>query len=247
MPQIATDGLALYEAAILRHFGYAVPYVQTAKRFANGGGRPGFSEKFSHAKGVEFIEKRVVFGAPDLTKTTTYALKRSHLTSRQWNAQLHRRTLAFSKRLASHKASIATQHVYRNLCHIPREMRVTPGMAAGITDKVWSLADLMAAVLSEVPGERPTPKPLDIPRPEGTARELPGGLGWLRMLPGGSGAPSPAPAPATPPAAPAAPAPVEPAAEPTGQLDLLSWRTKPRPVMPIGTQLELFGNPRDEC
>lgn len=237
MPQIATDGLGLYEAAILRHFGYAVPYVQTVKRFAQGGGRPGVAEKFSHAKGVDFIEKRVIFGAPDLSKATTYAIERSHLTSRQWNARLHRRTLAFSKRVESHRASIAVQHVYRNLCHIPRNMRVTPAMAAGVTDKVWSLSDLMVTALSEVPGERPSPKPLVIPRPDGTARELPGGRGWLRVVSGGSGAPSPAPAPATPPAAPI---PMEPAADATGQLDLLSWRPKAKPLPPLGAQLSLF-------
>jgi IS1 family transposase len=237
MPQIATDGLGLYEAAILRHFGYAVPYVQTVKRFAQGGGRPGVAEKFSHAKGVDFIEKRVIFGAPDLSKATTYAIERSHLTSRQWNARLHRRTLAFSKRVESHRASIAVQHVYRNLCHIPRNMRVTPAMAAGLTDKVWSLSDLMVTALSEVPGERPSPKPLVIPRPDGTARELPGGRGWLRVVSGGSGAPSPAPAPATPPAAPIS---MEPAADATGQLDLLSWRPKAKPLPPLGAQLSLF-------
>ncbi len=239
MPQIATDGLALYEAPIAKHFGYAVPYVQTIKRFARGGGRPGFAEKFSHAKGVDFIEKRVVFGAPDLDLASTYAIERSNLTNRQWNARLHRRTLAFSKRLTSHRASVALQYVYQNLCHVPRNMRVTPAMAAGVTDKVWSLGELMVAALGEVPGEKPSAKPLFIPKPEAPARELPGGRGWLQIVKSG-GAPAGGPAPVTPPAAPVAPMPAAATSglvtDATGQLDLFSWTAPKREQV----QLDLF-------
>jgi len=240
MPQITTDGLALYEAAILLYFGYVVPYAKQIKRFANGGGRPGFAEKFSHAKGVDLIEKRVVFGAPDLDRATTYAVERSNLTNRQWNARLHRRTLAFSKKLPNHRASIALAYVYRNLCHIPRDMRETPAMAAGVTDHVWGLDELMAMALDELVGERPTAQSLVIPKPATTARELPPGRGWLHVVPSGGGSPAPAPAPVTPPTAPAAPVPATaPApAEPSGQLDLFAWRPPTREPV----QLSLFGD-----
>ncbi len=240
MPQIATDGLALYEQPILLHFGYAVAYVQTIKRFSQGGGRPGVAEKFSHAKGVNFIEKRVIFGAPDLDKATTYAIERSNLTNRQWNARLHRRTLAFSKRLDSHRANIAIMHVYRNLCHIPRNMRETPAMAVGACDRVWSLAELMAAALGEPAGAKPTAKPLFIPKPDAPARELPAGRGWLHVVPSGSGGGGgcrPDPAPVTPPAAPAVQVAVAGSDVPE-QLDLLAWRPAPRPPV----QLSLFGD-----
>lgn len=236
MPQITTDGLALYEAPILRHFGYAVPYAQTVKRFAHGGGRPGFAEKFSHAKGVDFIEKRVIFGAPDLDRATTYAVERSNLTNRQWNARLHRRTLAFSKKLPNHRASIALTYVFRNLCHIPRDMRETAAMAANVSDHVWGLEELMAMALDEPVGAKPAAQPLTIPKPEGSARELPAGRGWLRLV-GGTGAPSPAGAPPAP-----APAPARAVELPAlrfdanGQADLFSWTAPKREPV----QLSLF-------
>lgn len=88
------------------------------------------------------------------------------------------------------------------------------------------------------PQEKPEKRPLVHRRPEGTSRELPNGRGFLRALDGGN-APSSGPAPVAPP--PAAPAASEPAAaDATGQLDLLSWRPRSRPLPPPGTQLDLF-------
>src|SRR5262249_39057964 len=115
---------------------------------------------------------------------------------------LTRRTLGFSKRFDRHCAAVALMYVYRNLCHVQRNMRVSAAMAAGITDHVWDLAELMDVALAEPDGEKPERKPLVIPRPEGPARELPGDRGWLGVVKGGE----PAAPPAPPPAAPAVPA-----------------------------------------
>ncbi|WP_437490613.1 IS1 family transposase [Sorangium sp. So ce1014] len=258
MPQITTDGLGLYAQPIAANFGRAVPYMQTVKNFSARPGKPGTSETFAVARGVDFIQKRAVFGTPDPAKATNYAIERSNLTARQWNARLRRRTLAFSKKVTRHRAAIALHYVYVNLCHIPRNVRITPAMAAGITDTVWTLEQLKVAALAEPAGEKPEPQPLTIPKPEGAARELPAGRGWLRVVDGGSPGATPTPqpppqvpstAPATPPPAPVpaaavpeTPAAVEPAAaltEPSRQLDLFAWRPKPRTLV----QLSLFGDP----
>ncbi|XXT17948.1 IS1 family transposase [Sorangium sp. So ce429] len=242
MPQITTDGLALYAQPIAANFGPAAPYMQTVKNFSARLGKPGVSEKYAVPRGVDFVQKRAVSGTPDPAKATNYAIERSNLTARQWNARLRRRTLAFSKKLSRHCAAVALHYVYTNLCHIPRNMRITPAMAAGITDTVWTLEMLMDAALAEPAGEKPEPQPLAIPKPEGTARALPAGRGWLRVLPGGSApsapsAPQPPPVPVTvaPYTSPAV-APAAPPAEPPRQLDLFSWH--PRPRAPV--QLSLF-------
>ncbi|WP_437588353.1 IS1 family transposase [Sorangium sp. So ce1000] len=245
MPQITTDGLGLYAQPIAANFGRAVPYMQTVKNFSARPGKPGTSEKFAVERGVDFIQKRVVFGTPDPAKATNYAIERSNLTARQWNARLRRRTLAFSKKLSRHRAAIAMHYTYVNFCHIPRNMRITPAMAAGITDHVWSLQELMDAALEEPAGDKPEPQPLVIPKPEGAARALPAGRGWLRVVSGGHAPSAPA---APPPSGSSRPEPVPPAQQaapvqphaaqepPTGQLDLLAWRPKPR--KPV--QLSLF-------
>lgn len=250
MPQITTDGLKLYEAPIAVNFGTSVPYIQTVKDYAGKPSRSAESEKFSPPRGIGFIQKRAIYGTPDFDVATTYAIERSNGTNRCWNARLHRRTLCFSKDLDRHKASMALMYVYRNLCWIQRNMtrQGTAAMVAGVTDTVWSLADLMEAALSEPAGEKPTPMPLAIPKPEGHTRELPGGRGWLRVVGGAHGPAAPSPVPATPPGAPAVNVPAVAtvatvATDADGQLDLLAWR--PRPIAPARRlppgQMSMFG------
>jgi hypothetical protein len=150
-------------------------------------------------------QRSTVENARTTEKATTYAIERSNLTSRTWNARLNRRTLKFSKDLDRHKASIALMYTFRNFCHVQRNMtrNGAAAMVAGITDHIWDLAELMEAALAEPIGEKPTAKPLVIQRPEGPARELPGDRGWLRVLPGGDQPTAPAAPPVAPPPAPA--------------------------------------------
>jgi IS1 family transposase len=225
MPHLTTDGLDLYVEPIGRHFGYGVDYAQMVKRTKDGGGK--------------FLEKRI-FGAPDLDKTTTYAIERSNLTNRTWNARLIRRTLCFSKDVDRHDASIALAYVYRNLCHVPERKKETAAMAANVTDHVWDLEELMVAALEAPDVGKPEPRPFTFRVPSTTARPLPEGRGFLRVVPVGGGSSSPAATPLPAPTTPAAPAVP---AEPSGQLDLLSWRPGPAKVLPsVGTQLDLFAD-----
>jgi IS1 family transposase len=243
MPQITTDGLKLYEAPIAVNFGMAVPYVQTIKNYSERPGRSAESEKFSPKRGVDFIRKRAVYGAPDFDVATTYAIERSNGTNRCWNARLNRRTLAYSKDLDRHKASMALMYVYRNLCWIQRNMRVTAAMAAGVTDHVWDLGELMTAALMEPAGEKPIAGPLAIPVPLTTSRELPAGRGFLRVVGAASSPSSPTPGPMPPPVAPVEPrvhVTVPVASGPAGQMDLLAW-IAPAPKPRRYVQMDLFG------
>ena len=54
-----------------------------------------------------------------------------------------RLTNAFSKKLANLKAALALYFAHYNFVRIHRTLRVTPAMAAGITDRVWMLDELM--------------------------------------------------------------------------------------------------------
>jgi hypothetical protein len=58
--------------------------------------------------------------------------------------RLTRLTNAFSKKLENHRAAIALHFAYYNFCKIHGSLRVTPAMQAGITNTMWTLANLLA-------------------------------------------------------------------------------------------------------
>ncbi len=50
----------------------------------------------------------------------------------------------FSKKIENHAAAVALHFMYYNFCRIHQTLRVTPAMEAGITTRVWSIADVVA-------------------------------------------------------------------------------------------------------
>jgi hypothetical protein len=56
-----------------------------------------------------------------------------------------RLTNAFSKKIENHAAAVALGYFAYNFIKIHSTLRVTPAMAAGVTDRLWEVADLVAA------------------------------------------------------------------------------------------------------
>lgn len=61
------------------------------------------------------------------------------------NRRFTRLTNAFSKKIENHIAAIALKYFAYNFIKIHRTLRVTPAMAAGVTDRLWDVEDLVAA------------------------------------------------------------------------------------------------------
>jgi aromatic ring-cleaving dioxygenase len=57
--------------------------------------------------------------------------------------RLTRLTNAFSKKVGNHAAMVAIHFRYYNFGRIHKTLRVTPAMAAGLSDHVWSLEELV--------------------------------------------------------------------------------------------------------
>jgi hypothetical protein len=57
--------------------------------------------------------------------------------------RLTRLTNAYSKKLSHLKAAIALHFAHYNMVRVHSSLRVTPAMESGITDHVWSLAELL--------------------------------------------------------------------------------------------------------
>jgi len=54
-----------------------------------------------------------------------------------------RLTNAFSKKLENHALSVALHYMHYNFCPIHKTLRITPAMAAGVTDRLWTVADIV--------------------------------------------------------------------------------------------------------
>ena len=180
MPQITADGFAPYVNSIGASFGPAVDFAQTIKSYRYGSTR-GPDHRYEPPRGA-FVTKHVVYGTPDMKSASTAYVERNNGTMRHHIGRMRRLVLAFSKRIENHRAAIALCYAWYNFGTVVKTLRVSPAMAAGITDHIWSLEEFMAAALAEVPMAKPEAQPLASRTPEGPARALPAGRGFLRLV-----------------------------------------------------------------
>jgi hypothetical protein len=105
--------------------------------------KPGFGN------GTPGIDKicGTVFSSMQLFENTARILFRMFGNApRDTNMQIRRLTRvknAFSKNIESHRAAIALHFAHYNWYRIDGSLRVTPAMEAGITDRVWTLTELL--------------------------------------------------------------------------------------------------------
>ena len=85
----------------------------------------------------------IVFGAPVEELVSTSYVERQNLTMRMQMRRFTRLTNAFSKKVENHLASLAIHYAHYNFVRIHQSLRVTPAMAAGVTDRLWSMEDLV--------------------------------------------------------------------------------------------------------
>jgi len=167
-PSLVSDGLSAYPAPIAQNFGYGVAYAQTVKNYRSGGRRD--NDRRYEPPCNPFITKRANFGAPDLDKATTAHNERNNGTMRHKIGRMRRLCYAFSKSPEHHKAAVALGYCAYNLTHVLRTTRLSLALAAGVTDHLWELEELLDALPSVPETPAPIAKPLACRTPEGSAR-----------------------------------------------------------------------------
>jgi IS1 family transposase len=137
--QISSDKLKAYVEAIDLAFGGNVDYGQIVKSYETEPIGPG---RYSPPKVISTI-KEYIIGNPNPDKICTSYIERQNLTIRMQVRRFTRLTNAFSKKLENLKAAVALHFAHYNFCRIHGSLRITPAMAAGITDHVWSLGEIV--------------------------------------------------------------------------------------------------------
>src|SRR5258708_24369932 len=88
-------------------------------------------------------EKEVLISTSDPEHVSTSYVERQNLSVRMECRRFTRLTNAFSKKLANLKASVALHYAHYNFVRIHRTLRMTPAMAAGVSDRLWSVGELI--------------------------------------------------------------------------------------------------------
>ena len=157
-PTIATDGLVAYPEAVDRAFGSDVNFGVINKSYSKtderGNRLPG-----SRYQGSERKRRIGEIAAKDIH---TSHVERQNLNTRMGVRRYGRRTNAFSKKVLNHERHLALWIMYHNLCWVPRPLlvvkkdekgkeidrwwvkRLPAAIAAGISDKLWAIEDLLA-------------------------------------------------------------------------------------------------------
>lgn len=137
--QLTTDGLKAYLDAVEEHFGADIDYAQLVKVY---GESLDTDHKYSPAE-CTAINKQVVNGKPKIDQISTSFVERQNLNMRMSIRRFTRLTNAFSKKVENHAYAVALHFMYYNFVRIHKTLRVSPAMAAGVTDRLWEIEDLV--------------------------------------------------------------------------------------------------------
>jgi len=95
---------------------------------------------------------RPMIGDPDPSHISTSYVERQNLSVRMTVRRYTRLTNAFSRKIENHTAAVALGYFAYNFIKIHRTLRMTPAMAAGVTDRLWEVSDLVALLETEEAG-----------------------------------------------------------------------------------------------
>jgi IS1 family transposase len=152
--QLTTDGHKAYLKAV-EVVDFDADYAMLNKIFATdyaGAGR------YSPPKCIGAIKKPIM-GNPDPDLINTSFAERQNLTMRMSMRRFTRLTNAFSKKFENHCHALALYFVFYNFCRVHKTLGATPAMAAGLTDRIMKMTDVIALIdAREVPAVRGTYK-----------------------------------------------------------------------------------------
>lgn len=154
--QLTTDGHKAYLNAVEDAFGADVDYAMLVKMYGEPEGRVVPQERRYSPAVCTGAKKTKIEGNPDPAFVSTSHVERQNLTMRMQMRRFTRLTNAFSKKFENHVHMVAIYTVWYNFIRVHKTLRMSPAMAAGVADKLWSMDELVA-MMDEVapkPGRR---------------------------------------------------------------------------------------------
>jgi IS1 family transposase len=144
--QLTTDGHRVYLDAVELAFGTKIDYAMLVKLYGNE--PQGKETRYSPAQCLGAIPT-VISGKPERKHISTSFVERQNLTMRMSMRRFTRLTNAFSKKVENHEHALALYFMFYNFCRIHQTLRVTPAMAAGVSDHVWDLREIVGLIRTD--------------------------------------------------------------------------------------------------
>lgn len=143
--QLSTDGHRAYLMAVRAAWNHApIDYGMLIKIYGDSTAEGRYSP--GECIGTE---REAVLGNPVVANICTSHAERQNLTMRMQMRRFTRLTNGFSKKIENHRLAVALHFVHYNFCRIHQSLRITPAMAAGLTDHVWEMSELIGLLESE--------------------------------------------------------------------------------------------------
>lgn len=151
--RLTTDGHGAYLKAVTDAYSGGVDYGMLIKQYGDPGDTKCHERKYSPTE-CTGAKKEAIFGKHDMDQVGTSHVERQNCTMQMGMRRFTRLTNAFSKKAENHAYAVALHFMYYNYCRTHKSLRMTPAMAAGVTDRLWDVQDIVALVEAA----EPTPK-----------------------------------------------------------------------------------------
>jgi IS1 family transposase len=138
--QLTTDGHGAYLEDARMSFGDNVDFAQLIKIYRES--PEAFKGRYSPADCIG-TKTKVISGDSDPDHISTSHVERQNLTMRMSMRRFTRLTNAFSKKFENHCHALAIYFTWYNWIRTHKAHKLTPAMAAGLTDKLMDWSDVV--------------------------------------------------------------------------------------------------------
>jgi IS1 family transposase len=152
--QLTTDGHGAYLKAVGDAFAADVDYAMLVKLYGEPTGTKGHERKYSPAE-CTGVKKEPIFGKPDPARISTSHVERQNLSMRMGMRRFTRLTNGFSKKLENHLHMLSLYFVHYNFVRMHKTLKMTPAMAAGVTNTLHDMTGLGGIIDAAAPPPKP--------------------------------------------------------------------------------------------
>jgi hypothetical protein len=126
--------------AVAQVFGLDIDFAQLVKVYRTEHVSP--ERRYSPPVCVGSL-RLAVEGRPNEDHISTSYVERQNLNMRMGMRRFTRLPNAFSKKIENHGHSLAMYFLYYNFVRIHKTLKMSPAMAAGVTNKLWNVEDIL--------------------------------------------------------------------------------------------------------